>query len=163
VEDVTYLTTACSRDYRFDAFLFASIGEQENGMPVSVLSALARLDIDPWREAESLARMPAKSADLRLKSLIEKLPDTPAKRDDEGTIASRLIALLPHRAPPPTKLELNWPEATAALRSQSFIFTVLFSVFFLASLLAAQWTAATPSPSAEKIDRVRAPTTEGNH
>jgi hypothetical protein len=34
----------------FDDFLFAPIGEDRNDMPLSVLSALARLDIDPWQE-----------------------------------------------------------------------------------------------------------------
>jgi hypothetical protein len=35
----------------FENFLFAPIGEDSNGMVLSVLSALARLDIDPWQEA----------------------------------------------------------------------------------------------------------------
>jgi hypothetical protein len=35
----------------FDNFLYASIGADRNGMPLSVLSALARLDLDPWEEA----------------------------------------------------------------------------------------------------------------
>jgi hypothetical protein len=42
----------------FDNFLFASIGESRNGMLLSVLSALARLDLDPWQEAAELARLP---------------------------------------------------------------------------------------------------------
>jgi hypothetical protein len=40
--DVTYPTTALAGDSRFDAFLSESIGEQENGMHLSVLSALSR-------------------------------------------------------------------------------------------------------------------------
>ena len=39
----------------FDDFLYAPIGEDRNGMLLSVLSALARLDIDPWQEAAKLA------------------------------------------------------------------------------------------------------------
>jgi hypothetical protein len=35
----------------YDDFLFASMGEDRNGLPLSVLSALARLDVDPWEEA----------------------------------------------------------------------------------------------------------------
>ena len=41
----------------FDEFLWASVGEDRNGTGLSVLSALARLDVDPWQEANSLARM----------------------------------------------------------------------------------------------------------
>jgi hypothetical protein len=44
--------------------LFASIGRQGNGMPLSVVSALARLEIDPgrkppgWRTCRRNARLP---------------------------------------------------------------------------------------------------------
>ena len=35
----------------FQAFLYAPIGEEENGTTLSVLSALARLGLDPWKQA----------------------------------------------------------------------------------------------------------------
>ena len=35
----------------FDEFLGASIGEDRNGTGLSVLSAFARLNVDPWEEA----------------------------------------------------------------------------------------------------------------
>jgi hypothetical protein len=38
-----------------DAFLFASVGEEEKGIPLSVLSALARLGLDPRNEAARLS------------------------------------------------------------------------------------------------------------
>jgi hypothetical protein len=81
----------------FDDFLFAPIGEDRNDMPLSVLSALARLDIDPWQEADKLARLPGETATQRLASLIAALPDWPSMHLDHGTIAARLIALLPRR------------------------------------------------------------------
>jgi len=34
-----------------NAFLFAHLGEEENGLPLTVLSALTRLGADPWAEA----------------------------------------------------------------------------------------------------------------
>ena len=46
----------------FDKFLYAPIREDRNGTPLSVLSALARLDVDPWQEALSLALMPKATA-----------------------------------------------------------------------------------------------------
>ena len=49
----------------FDDFLFAPIVEDRNDMPLSVLSALARLDIDPWQEADKLARLPGETATQR--------------------------------------------------------------------------------------------------
>ena len=54
------------RDLSFDPFLFAAVGEQRNGTLLSVLSALARLDLDPWFEAASLSRLPATPATERL-------------------------------------------------------------------------------------------------
>lgn len=85
--------TSLSLPSEFDAFLFASIVEDGNGMLLSVLSALARLDVDPWQEAANLARLPAEAATKRLASLIAILPSEPSA--DAGKIATRLIALLP--------------------------------------------------------------------
>jgi hypothetical protein len=80
---------------QFDGFLFAPIGQQENGMLLSVLSALARLDIDPWAEAASLAQMSRQAATERMRLLIASLPEQSSPRSDPEAIAARLIALLP--------------------------------------------------------------------
>jgi hypothetical protein len=79
----------------FDDFLFAPIGDERNGMLLSVNSALARLDLDPWLEAASLARMPKQTALERMTSLILALPDRTSAHRDPEAIAARLIALLP--------------------------------------------------------------------
>ena len=67
-------------------------------MLLSVLSALARLGLDPWREAAELARMPNQAAEQRLTSLIEALPEAPSTRPEPQAISTRLIALLPRGA-----------------------------------------------------------------
>jgi hypothetical protein len=79
----------------FDQFLGASIGEDRNGTGLSVLSALARLDVDPWKEATSLARMPREAAAMRLTELIEALPLAPASAIPSRMSAANLVALLP--------------------------------------------------------------------
>ncbi len=79
----------------FDKFLCASVGEDRNGTMLSVLSALARLDVDPWQEAASLGRMPREAATERLTALIAALPDEPTADIPARTIAADLIALLP--------------------------------------------------------------------
>ena len=38
-------------DSEFNEFLFATVGEERIGVPLSVLSAFARLGLDPWVEA----------------------------------------------------------------------------------------------------------------
>jgi len=66
-------------------------------MLVSVLSGLARSDVDPWQEAAKLAQLPGETATRELAALIGALPDRVATYPDSRTIATRLIALLPHR------------------------------------------------------------------
>lgn len=83
---------------RFEAFLLASVGEDthDNGMPLSVLSALARQNLDPWEEAALLASLPRETATQKLTSLIAALPNNGRSvRADPSVNAARLIALLP--------------------------------------------------------------------
>jgi hypothetical protein len=101
----------------FDEFLFAPIGEDRNGMLLSVLSALARLDVDPWQEAAKLARLPGRTAVERLTALIAALPDGPSTHLDSGTIAARLIALLPRRSVTAIPWRAKLPGAGAVTKS----------------------------------------------
>jgi hypothetical protein len=78
----------------FDEFLFALIDDGRGEMPLTVLSALARLNVDPWAEAGALAQMPRAFVSQRLSSLIDALPDR-SLRGNVGEISDRLIALLP--------------------------------------------------------------------
>ena len=80
----------------FDKFLGASIGEDRNGTGLSVLSAFSRLNVDPWQEATSLARMSSDAAAARLTELMEALPRAPADAIPSRMIAD-LVALLPKR------------------------------------------------------------------
>ena len=122
---------------QLDDFLFAPIGCEKNGMTLTVLSALARLDIDPWREAASLAQMPRESAAIRMSSLIAELPEKPSGRLDPEAIAARLIARLPHQsaaAPAPGKA---LPRASAVNHSGLFIFLTLAAFLLGARILIA--------------------------
>jgi hypothetical protein len=80
----------------FNDFLFAPIGEDRNGMLVSVLSGLARSDVDPWQEAAKLSKLSGETATMELAALISALPDRAAPASEPRTIAARLVALLPH-------------------------------------------------------------------
>ena len=68
----------------FDNFLFEPIGEDKNGLRLSVLCAPARRNIDPWQEAARLARIPEETAIRRLASLIAALPDMTSARLSSG-------------------------------------------------------------------------------
>jgi hypothetical protein len=78
-----------------EAFLFAPIGEERNGMTLSVLSGLSRLDIDPWDEAARLSRLPTDAAIAALAQLIARLPRGAWQLSDATGIAVRLVELLP--------------------------------------------------------------------
>jgi len=61
---------------------------------------LARLGVDPWREAAELAELPEDSARKRLARLTARFSDVPSLALEHGAIAVRLIALLPRGAFP---------------------------------------------------------------
>jgi hypothetical protein len=77
-----------------DAFLCAPMGEDQNGAPLSVLSALARLNVDPREEAAALAQLPLDAATRKLTSLIAALPVGSSARADPATMAHLLVPLL---------------------------------------------------------------------
>jgi hypothetical protein len=79
----------------FDDFLYAAIGADRNDNPLSVLSALTRLNLDPWQEAAELSELPKGVAAARLERLIGQLPRGRWAEVDLQAIADRLIALLP--------------------------------------------------------------------
>jgi hypothetical protein len=137
----------------FDDFLFAPIAEESNGMMLSVISVLARLDLDPWQEANNLAGLPSKTATKRVASLlIAALPDGPSARRDPETIAARLTALLPRRASPNIARRRTLFDAGDVTKFRAGIsMYVVFMVF----MLVAQLIMATRQPSAQ-VDSARA-------
>jgi hypothetical protein len=56
--------------------IFATMGTEENGAPLSVLSGLTRLGIDPWIEGARLAKLPEQAAARALTPLIALFPKT---------------------------------------------------------------------------------------
>lgn len=121
----------------FDSFLFAPIGEERNGMLLSVLSALARLDVDPWQEAAKLALLPDATAADRLTELIMALPDEPLAHRDPATIAARLVGLLPRRANVPPRKTLRGIVASPKFRF--VISLVMLNVILMAVLFGVQF------------------------
>src|SRR5271155_3425458 len=79
----------------FDAFLFASVGEEVDGAPLSVLSALSRLDLDPRDEAARLARLTKEAAADQLARMIARLSDRRWSAAEARRIAGGLIERLP--------------------------------------------------------------------
>ena len=65
------------------------------GCGLRVLSALARMDVDPWEEATRLAAMPKAIAERTLVSTLDQVLGKSCHRSETEVIAARLVQLLP--------------------------------------------------------------------
>jgi hypothetical protein len=83
----------------FNEFLFAQLGEEENGSPLSVLSALTRLGADPWTEGARLSALPRDAAAQALVPMIAMFPRAERGSPDVLALAERLAGLLPQHPP----------------------------------------------------------------
>lgn len=84
---------------QYDAFLFASLCETDE-MTLTVLSVLARQDVDPWQEAARLTQL---SRDQAINSLASKIWKSNSERwspSEASILAVRLIELLPSHSRP---------------------------------------------------------------
>jgi hypothetical protein len=84
----------------YNAFLFAAVGEEEVGVPLTVLTALTRLGFDPWREAARLSDLPRETAARAFAVTIAMLPEGDWKASESEAIAARLVNWLPGRSAP---------------------------------------------------------------
>ena len=91
---MTASASAACLTCQFDAFLYANVDEGGGTTPLSVLSMLARLDLDPWEEAAKLARLPRAAA---AKKLFDFIAATSSAPDNAKTASDRLLKLLPSR------------------------------------------------------------------
>jgi hypothetical protein len=80
----------------FDAFLLAEIGNDCNGLPVTLQSALARLDRDPHTEAVRIYEQSREAAVGSLVDLIDAMPKGSWTKLDAREIAADLLTRLPH-------------------------------------------------------------------
>jgi len=133
----------------FDAFLFAPVGDEKNGMVLSVLSALARLGIDPWWEAAELARMPRAAANQRLTALMAALPDAPSTRSPPAAIADRLIALLPRGDTSSVAFHPAVPGTAPNARRAATVIAI--NLLLMVGMLYAQWALASLKPPADAV------------
>lgn len=83
------------QDSGLQAFLYADVGTEPNGFPLTILSMLARLGHDPWTQAASWAAMPRAAAIDGLSQSIVQMPLVPAALAGSRDIAARLVQLLP--------------------------------------------------------------------
>src|SRR5947207_14247853 len=76
-------------------FLFAAVGEERDGIPLSMMSALAQLDLAPWEEAGRLSTLAKQEAIERLTGLILRLPGMRRPSSEAQQIAAEVVDALP--------------------------------------------------------------------
>lgn len=84
---------AAVQNGEFSDFLAAEIGEESNGMSLSLLSALTRQGVDPWQEAERLAGLSEPKAVAQLTAIIVRALGSQAQ--DAPILAAGILQLLP--------------------------------------------------------------------
>jgi hypothetical protein len=139
---------------RYNDFLFAPICEDTNGTRLSVLSALARMDVDPWEEATKLAAMPKAIAQSTLISTLELLSGKSWKAPEAEVVAARLIQLLPEGAEAPKAAA----REIAGVRAQRTSYWLVWLVFAVAiSFLSPHHQATTDADQSKSISSTTSP------
>ena len=78
-----------------DKFLFAAVGDEIDGIQLSMISALTRLGLDPRQEAHRLSSLSSREAVEQLARLIAEIPGIFRPLGEARKIADGLVALLP--------------------------------------------------------------------
>jgi hypothetical protein len=93
---VTVRRPICALRPDLDKFLFATVGEEIDGIPLSVVSALVRLGLDPWEEAGRLSVLSRHEAAEQLARLIAETPGCSRPLVEARDVARPLVVLLPN-------------------------------------------------------------------
>ena len=113
----------------FGDFLYAPIGNGVGDMPTTVMSALARLDLDPWQEASELTELSIADAIVRLSNLLAKLPQAQRSLVNSKSFIGGLIGLLPRHLQTavaiPSFKRPALPALPTAVPARMLIFAVL--------------------------------------
>jgi len=122
----------------FEKFLYAPVGQDRDGMPLTVLSALARQDVDPWEEAAKLTRLPEERAVAHLVILLAPLGPADSACPELVRLAAPLIALLPRHRDLVTPL-LRWLARAAPRKHPAVVSTALCIVTYVIFMLFSNW------------------------
>jgi hypothetical protein len=123
----------------FDKFLFVTVGEEIDGMPLSVISGLARLGLDPREEAGRLSSLNNQEAVEQLARLIAEVPGSFRPLGKARVLADGLVGLLPkhdHSRTSAPQLQIRPRYGVPALPKPSQFWVVCF-VLAAAALVSA--------------------------
>ena len=125
----------------YNDFLYAPVGEDKNGAFLTVLSVLARQNVDPWEEAADLSRLPRDSAMQKLISMITASSSEPSTAAELTAVADRVIALLPGRVAPTSRTRDVSPGAPLLGQPAAGARLLLIAIY-IGLMVFGQWMAA---------------------
>lgn len=149
VVDMKHSPSTSDLGVSFNRFLYATLRLDADSDPLSVVSALARLDKDPWVEAAALAALPAPTAEQRLSTLLGSLPELKLERADLGKVVAHLVGLLPTSpaASKPSGLTAHpWDKAKASQQRVLNFAMLITAIAVIFGLLAANQHEAPNAP-----------------
>ncbi len=121
----------------YNDFLYASVADEKSGLPLTVLSALTRLDLDPWGEAARLAALPRDAAARTLAAAIALLPDIDWGLSDAAVIAARLVDRLPRRVARLEAAARDLVDIERPAKTKAAMWAL--AGFFIAAMLLSIW------------------------
>ena len=146
---------------RYDDFLFAPVCEDANGMRLSVLSALARMNVDPWEEATRLAAMPRAIAEKTLISILDLVSGRSWKPPEAAAIAARLVRLLPQPGEAKAIAATGTANATTGpakvSKQQTHYWWVWLAFWVAMSFMMPHRQSTTPNPGAATTESAAPP------
>jgi hypothetical protein len=114
-----------------DGFLFSQVGEERRGIPLSMISALTQLGLDPWEEAARLSSLSRREAAEQLARLMAELPDACGPLPEARRIADELVEQLPkfgHVDPTPRPVKRPWHRRWPDLSRESHFYLLCVAV-----------------------------------
>jgi len=113
-----------------DIFPFTTVGDEIDGVPLSVISGLTRLGLDPWQEAERASSLSNREA-IGLPGLFRPLGEARVSAD-------RLIQLLPRhdtdrRSTPQVQIRLCYLRPALSRTSQLWVACFVLAAAVLVS------------------------------
>ena len=127
---------------QYDSFLFASVGDEVDGVPLSVLSALSRLDLDPRDEAARLSALTKGVAADQLAKMIARLSDRRWTLLETRRIADRLIERLPTSPAAKSERFETGAEPAPGSSQSSFLIYLALAIDLVVGLFASGFLSA---------------------
>ncbi len=141
----------------YNNFLYAPIGDDTNGPLLTVLSVLARQNLDPWDEAAELSRLTPDAAAQRLISMIT----APGQPSGAGRTADadRLIALLPRHSAYAGRTA-NVSQGAPECRPRPTVNLTVIAIY-IGVMVISQWIAASVFEKVQPAAATSQPATSG--